>query len=859
MKKIISILLAAFIAVTTQVLIYAEEQNVSDLKYYENVVEALDIMHALGLYDEYSETNLNAEKEIKRGEFASFVGRLIKVSENNDENNVYYYDVPKSNHAFGAVNALTDLGVLNGAGDKLFRPDDTITQDEAVVVLIRALGYGGYAEMTGGFLNGYTNTAGRLKLFADINSNQNLNMGNMLIMFKNMLEIDLPNTDFKSIEYPFTRGGKNGKPTFLKTYYDCYFDEGMITAADKTYIYGELSIDDDAVLIGNDFYLSPNIDAAEFLGEEVKYLYSDDEDEKTLLWIKQKNKDNVLYLTEPENGLSFDNSTFSVEYFEQSGARTKRAALAQNVSVVYNGEAYTGTVSELFNNFVYSAKLIKSKGATKYDVIIVTGFYDVCVGTVNETERYIISKNGEKISLDEGDYDYLKICKASGEKADFSDIKKDVTLSISEYGSRCTVYISSETVSGKISSSGTDQGLTRITIEDTDYRVLDKSLDNKIKSGNSVVAHIDSFGYISYIEVNRADGFIAYLINIWMSDDKSNCQIKVFTEYGEVQIYDLTKNVKLDGKKCNEADVFTRLYNGGAIQNQIMLCKLNTNNEIIYIDTPVKESGENDATLQVDSQMALMKYYKGSKKMGKKILMDNNTIILSIPENVKNADDTDYMCPSLSDLRDDNSANEYNAASYKFNDEFGPAQVVLIQGYEWNKPIFWDTNIVVDSIIEGVNNDDEVVEILRGYKAHVPVEVYCREDYKVSSYVSPGDIVKLYRDNDGYLKNIDFVFKAESGEVVTNDDVGADNRFVTGYVTEINGNLVKFSGEKGGYSEIFDLTDKPILVFDDSSRENKINVGSIADIDTYNTFGDNCSLIAIQSAGGGIQVVVVYK
>ena len=140
MKKFISILLAAFIAVTTQVLIYAEEQNVSDLKYYENVVEALDIMHALGLYDEYSETNLNAEKEIKRGEFASFVGRLIKVSENNDENNIYYYDVPKSNHAFGAVNALTDLGVLNGAGDKLFRPDDTITQDNAVLVLIRALG-----------------------------------------------------------------------------------------------------------------------------------------------------------------------------------------------------------------------------------------------------------------------------------------------------------------------------------------------------------------------------------------------------------------------------------------------------------------------------------------------------------------------------------------------------------------------------------------------------------------------------------------------------------------------------------------------------------------------------------------------
>ena len=858
MKKFVSFIIAALVAVTMPVLIYAEEQDVSDLKYYENVSEALDILHAIGLYDEYDEVNLGTDREIKRGEFARFVGRLIKVSENNDENNVYYYDVPKSNHAFGAVNALTDLGVLNGAGDKLFRPDDTITQYEAVVVLIRALGYGGYAEMTGGFPNGYTNTAGSLELFADTTPDQNLNMGNMLIMFKNMLEVDLPSTDFKKMEYPFTRGSENGDSTFLKKYYDCYFDEGMVTAANKTYLYGVSTIGDDRVLIDDILYSAPDIDAGDVLGEEIKFLYKDDDDERTLLWIKQKNKDNVLYLTEPENELSFDNSTFSVEYCEQSGARTKRAALAQNVSVVYNGEAYTGTLSELFNNFVYSAKLIKSNGASKYDIIIVTGFYDVCVETVNETELYVISKNGKKISLDEGDYDYLRICKASGEKADFSDIKKDVTLSISEYGSRCTVYISSETVSGKISSSGTKQGLTRITIDDTDYRVLDKSLDNKIKCGDSIVAHIDSFGYISYIEVNRADGFIAYLIKIWMSDDESNCQVKVFTEYGEVQTYDLANKVILDGKKCNEADVFTRLYNGGAIRNQIMLCKLNTNNEIIYIDTPVKESSENDATLQVDSQMALMKYYKGSKKMGKKILMDNNTIILSIPANVKNAYDTDYMCPSLSDLRDDNYANEYNVASYKFNDEFGPAQVVLIQGYEWNKPILWDTNIVVDSIVEGVNND-EVVEILRGYKAHVPVEVYCREDYKVSSYVSPGDIVKLYRDNDGYLKNIDSVFKEESGDVITNDDVGADNRFVTGYVTEINGNLIKFSGEKGGYSEIFDLTDKPILVFDDSLGENNIKVGSIADIDTYNTFGDDCSLIAIQSAGGGIQVVVVYK
>ena len=146
MKKLISFIIAAVLAVTMIVPIYAEEQSEIDSSYAESVNEALEILQALGLYGEYNSTNLNALQEVKRGEFAIFLSKLFNVSENNDENKVYYYDVSKSNSAFGAINALTDMGVFDGAGDKMFLPDDIITQDEAIVVLIRALGYGGYAN-----------------------------------------------------------------------------------------------------------------------------------------------------------------------------------------------------------------------------------------------------------------------------------------------------------------------------------------------------------------------------------------------------------------------------------------------------------------------------------------------------------------------------------------------------------------------------------------------------------------------------------------------------------------------------------------------------------------------------------------
>ena len=857
MKKLISFIIAAAVAATMSVPIYAEERNTADSKYSESVNDSLDILHALGLYDEYNEMNLSADKEIKRGEFAKFVGRLFKVSENNDESKAYYYDVPKSNYAFGAVNALTDMGIFDGTGDRMFLPDTTMTQDEATVVLIRALGYDVYANENGGFPTGYVNTAARLKLTSGISADRNLNMGDMLIMFKNVLEVDLPRTDFSSIEYPLTRG--NGDDTFIAEYYDAYFEDGMVTAADKTYIFGMSNTDDDETRIDNTTYSSAGIATGEFLGEKVEFIYKDDDsDKKILLWIKQKNKDNVLYLTEPENDFSFKKDAFEVEYFKKNDSSAKSAVLAQNVSVIYNGEVYAGSLSELFDNFLYSIKLIKSNNSGTYDVIIVTGFYDVYVESVNQTDKSVVGKNGEKISLDEKDYDYLKICNAAGEPVYLSSIQKGTILSISAYGNRSAVYVSDEKVNGKISRSATENGMTKITINDTDYRVSDSSSEDKVKIGKTIVAYIDSFGYVAYVEVNKEDGFLAYIIKVSESD-AWKYKLKAYNQYGEMKVYDIANKVKIDGDFYKGYGEIKNAL-GRFAESRIALCKINKGGEISYIDTTERGAKEDDSMLSVDCQRMTGKY--SGRKFGKKALIDKSTTIMGVPENTNGADDSEYKMIKMAELRDDQGANSYTVETYKFNDDLGPTQVAVIFGYDFGRPIYWDTNVLVEDIVESVDENGDVVETLHGYKAAVPVQVYCRSDYKVSDFASPGDIVKLYTDNNGYLKNVDSVFKktdADNGEIITNNDIGGDNRFITGYVTEVNGNIVKFGETKGGYSEIFNFTDKTILVYDENSRGDKVRVGTIADIDTYTSAEDDCSFITVQSAGGGIQVIVVYK
>ena len=47
MKKLISFIIAAAVAATMSVPIYAEERNKADSKYSESVNDSLDILHAL--------------------------------------------------------------------------------------------------------------------------------------------------------------------------------------------------------------------------------------------------------------------------------------------------------------------------------------------------------------------------------------------------------------------------------------------------------------------------------------------------------------------------------------------------------------------------------------------------------------------------------------------------------------------------------------------------------------------------------------------------------------------------------------------------------------------------------------------
>ena len=76
-----------------------------------------------------------------------------------------FSDVNPQKYYAQAIAYLNGLGVVNGVMADTFRPDDFITQLDAIVIISRVLGYENLAIAYGGYPYGYTRIAGEEKFY----------------------------------------------------------------------------------------------------------------------------------------------------------------------------------------------------------------------------------------------------------------------------------------------------------------------------------------------------------------------------------------------------------------------------------------------------------------------------------------------------------------------------------------------------------------------------------------------------------------------------------------------------------------------------------------------------------------------
>jgi len=116
----------------------------------------------------YSDNTFRPDQEITRAELATVLVRSEEGKQLAKATEQTFTDVPTSLWASGYIEEAHDLGYVNGYGNGQFKPNDPVTCEEAVTMIVRMCGKNQDAIAQGGYPDGYWSVAEDLSLLDNV-------------------------------------------------------------------------------------------------------------------------------------------------------------------------------------------------------------------------------------------------------------------------------------------------------------------------------------------------------------------------------------------------------------------------------------------------------------------------------------------------------------------------------------------------------------------------------------------------------------------------------------------------------------------------------------------------------------------
>lgn len=175
MRKILSFILAIMLMFST---VYASDY-LAELAEY-------------GVMEGDTDGNLRLEDRVTRAEMARIIVSL-DGKKNIAQEDTEFSDVKASHWASGYIKEAYNSGIVTGMGDGTYLPENNVTYEQAIKMLVCALGYGVKAEMKGGYPLGYVKTAEEIGLIKDLefSGKGKAKRGDIAFLVYNALDIPL--------------------------------------------------------------------------------------------------------------------------------------------------------------------------------------------------------------------------------------------------------------------------------------------------------------------------------------------------------------------------------------------------------------------------------------------------------------------------------------------------------------------------------------------------------------------------------------------------------------------------------------------------------------------------------------------
>lgn len=754
-------------------------------------LEAAKLLYGLKITD-ISPKQENMNIVLTRAEFLSILMTIekgVSYSEGDAEptedsvTNQYFTDVTPEHAHIGDVNMAYELGIIKGDGSGEFRPDYPITYMQAVVMILRYLGYEAVAERKGGYWAGYSLVAAQTDLSDGLSCGNNdiLRYTDVCKLIANALEVRM--VTFEGVEGDSVITGTEEGCTLLTEKLKLRKATGVIKGNENTLLYENTTIREGGVLIDDKVFSVGESGAADYLGYTVDYYYDISDassSEPTLIYITPGRENTTITINSKDiqgkSGLPNPQLTYMNEQGKKVTAKiSKYADLIKNgVSIgVWDGDDMVPDYG--------SVTLVDNDRDGTYDLLLVWNYKTILVGDISSSEYTVYDYyDYSSVSLDTSHRNTVDIYSGRDRKK-FANIKAMQVLSVAEGISaskkHTTVLISTDSITGEVECEARDDG--EITVNGKEYEVV-PGVFTKVKAlelGVSGTFYLDSFGRIAgYIpgEVELKKNSYGYLLNAGLTKGINPVlQLRMMTDVG-IKTYNVAQKVLVDDTPYKKVPGTVLSLLGGhpvaagskaSEYAQLIRYSLNADDCVTMIDTAPsygstvdKDNENNKLSLDVEKGSSQRRYQRPTRALGTaypEIAMNESTVVFKLPAVGREDEEDEYAVGSIG--RDGNGCHnilypgrDFYVEGYTLNDVC-VAEAVLVH----NPGDVWDEQAGVGLVASVKHVWDE--ESNETYKLTVAEtgklnEYILREKKLLDSIndLEKGDIV-MYQYTDGNI------------------------------------------------------------------------------------------------------------
>ena len=527
---------------------------------------AVQVLSGLGIVEGKEAGVYAPEDTLTRAEMTTIILRLLKM-EGKAAGTDAFTDVPKSHWAYANIAAAKQMGIVNGTSETNFSPDEPVTYEQAVKMVVATLGYTVQAEAMGGYPSGYLSKAQQLNLLSGVQTGGEMNRGNMAVLVYNALDKEMfIKTSYGEEAYTFAA---DETKTLLSVYLKMQKTVDAVTASpmakltvpSRRLLADEVAVGDAAVIMK-----AGETGAESLLGirSEIYYYTEAGTDVPQIAVIVPRPGTEVLDLRAQD---VVQVSGGRLVYTDNEG-RDREAAVG-GARVLVNGKLVATPAEADFKPAIGTVRLIANGGGKDYELAIVESYENHVVKSVNMEESRVTFKDNTQMVLDLSDNAIATvITDPAGKALTLDDLQEWDVVSVAQDDAlnptMRRIYRSYTMASGAITEISDDT----VLIGETSYPIapsLDRSL---LGLGQSAGYYLDFTGAVAAVdksyEKRYTYGWLRYAE--YSKGIEAVPQMKIFAEDGKWIVLSLADTVEFNGTAVpNKAVMEKDAFEGDAV------------------------------------------------------------------------------------------------------------------------------------------------------------------------------------------------------------------------------------------------------------------------------------------------------